>query len=78
MPKMQNIPKNNQMNFNAQPYMFFGKIIFCKCDMHLKLNILNPVNISFLSKGFKNESFAFEHFSSKFKNFEIFVWIVFY
>jgi hypothetical protein len=25
--------------------MFFGKIISYTCDMHLKLDILNPLNI---------------------------------
>jgi hypothetical protein len=28
------------------------------CDLHLMLDILNPLNIIFLSNGFKNESFA--------------------
>jgi hypothetical protein len=61
------------MSFNGQPNMFFGKIIAYTCDMHLKLNILNPLNISFLSNGLKNESFALQPFPSKFQNFEIFV-----
>ncbi len=47
------------MNFDGQvPNMFFGKIVSCTCDLHLKLNILNPLNISFLSNGLKNEFFA--------------------
>jgi hypothetical protein len=25
--------------------MFFGKIISCKCDLHLKLDIVNLLNI---------------------------------
>jgi hypothetical protein len=33
--------------------MFFGKIISCKCDLHIKLNILNPLNIIFLPNGLK-------------------------
>jgi hypothetical protein len=40
------------MNFNWQQNMFFDKIISYTCDMHLKLNILNPLNIIILSNGF--------------------------
>ncbi len=61
------------MNFNGQPNMFFGMFIFCTCDLHLKLNILNPLNITFLSNGLKSESFALQPFPSKFQDFEIFV-----
>jgi hypothetical protein len=57
--------------------MFFGKIISYTWDLHLKLNILNPLNIIFLSKGLKNESFTLQPFPSKFQNFEIFVWFGF-
>ncbi len=35
------------MSFNGQPNMLFGMIICYTCDMHLKLNILNPLNIFF-------------------------------
>jgi hypothetical protein len=38
--------------------MFFGKIISYTCDLHLKLDILNPFNIIYLPNGLKNESFA--------------------
>jgi hypothetical protein len=38
--------------------MFFDKIIFYTCDMCLKLNILNPLNIFFVSSDFLNEFFA--------------------
>jgi len=31
------------MSFNRQPNMFFDKIISCTCDLHLKLDILNPL-----------------------------------
>jgi hypothetical protein len=51
MPKMQKIPEN-PMSFNGQPNMFFGKIISCTCDLHLKLDILNPLNIIFYLNGF--------------------------
>jgi len=58
MPKMQKIPENPKMSFNGQPNMFFGKIISYTYDLHLKLDILNPLNIFFWSNGLKNESFA--------------------
>ncbi len=38
--------------------MFFGKIIFYTCDLHLKLNVLNPLYIIVLPNDYKNESFA--------------------
>jgi len=61
------------MNFNGQSTMFFGKIISYTYDLHLKLDILNPLNIIFLLNGSKNESFALQPFPSKFKDFQIFV-----
>jgi hypothetical protein len=48
--------KNPKMSFNGQPNMFFGMFISFICDLHLKLDILNPLNINFLSNGFLNES----------------------
>jgi hypothetical protein len=47
------------MNFNGQANMFFGKIIICTSDLHLKLDILNPLmvlkmNISSYSSFFQN------------------------
>ncbi len=66
---MQKILENPKMSFNQQPNMFFGKIT---CDMHLKLDILNPLNIFFLSNGLKYESFALQPFLSKFQDFKIF------
>jgi len=65
------------MSFNGQPNTFFGNIISFTCDLHLKLDILNPLNIIFLSICFLNESFALQPFSSKFQNFDIFIWISF-
>jgi hypothetical protein len=53
--------------------MFLGKIISFTCDLHLKLNILNQLNIIVLSTGLKNESFALQPFTSKFQDFELFV-----
>jgi hypothetical protein len=43
--------KNPKMSFNGQPNTFFGNIIFCTCDLHLKLNILNPLNFFFSLNG---------------------------
>jgi hypothetical protein len=51
---------------------FFGMFISFTCDMHIKLDILNPLNIILLSNGLKNESFALQPFPSKFQDFEIF------
>ncbi len=65
------------MSFNGQPNVFFGKIISSTCDLHLKLVILNPLNIFFLSNDFLNEFFALQPFPSKFQDFEIFVWFGF-
>jgi hypothetical protein len=69
MPKMQKIL---EMSFNGQPKVFFGMIISFTCDLHQKLDILNPLNIFFSSNGLKNESFALQPFLSKFQDFEIF------
>jgi hypothetical protein len=38
--------------------MFFDKIISCTYDLHLKLNILNSLNINFLSMLKKMSPFA--------------------
>jgi hypothetical protein len=51
MQKMKKILENCKMGFNGQPNMFFGKIISYTCDLHTKLDILNPLNIIFLSNG---------------------------
>jgi hypothetical protein len=47
------------MSFNGQQDMFFSKIISCTCDLHLKLDILNPLNIMFLSNGFLKKVLCF-------------------
>ncbi len=60
------------MSFNRQPNMFFGTFIFFTCDLHLKIDIFDPLNIIFLSNGLKNESFALQPFLSKFQEFENF------
>ncbi len=48
---MQKFPKSLKMNFNGQLNMFFGKIFSCTCDLHLKLDILNPLNTILLLNG---------------------------
>jgi hypothetical protein len=57
--------------------MFFGKIISYTFDMHIRLDILNPLNIIVLSSGLKHEFSAFKPFLSNFQNFDIFVWFDF-
>jgi hypothetical protein len=51
MPEMQKILENPKMSFNGQLNMFFDKIISYTCDLHLKLYILNQLNIILLSNG---------------------------
>jgi hypothetical protein len=72
MPEMQKIPENPKMNINGQPNIFLAMFISCMGDLHLKLNIFNPLNIIFLSNGLKNESFNLQPFPLKFQDFEIF------
>jgi hypothetical protein len=74
---MQKILENLKMSFNRQPNMSFGMFVSFTCDLHLKLDILNSLNIIFLSNGLKNESFALQPFPSKFQNFKIFEWFGF-
>jgi hypothetical protein len=50
MPKMHKIPKWVSMDNQT---CCFGKIISFMCDLHLNINILNPLNIYFLLNGFK-------------------------
>jgi len=53
--------------------MFFGMFISFTCDLHLKLDILNPLNIFFYQMVYKKESFP-----SKFQDFEILNDLVFH
>ncbi len=46
------------MNFNGQPNMFFGMFISFTCDPHLKLDILNLLNIINKLLGFGNNEFC--------------------
>ncbi len=52
------------MSFNGHVNMFFDKIIICICDLHLKLNILNPLMV--LKMNILPCNFFFQ-------NFEVFV-----
>jgi hypothetical protein len=54
------------MSFNGQQNIVFGKIISYTCDLYLKLNILNQLNIIFLSNGLKNEFSTWQRFPSNF------------
>jgi hypothetical protein len=67
--KRKNLIKS-QNEFQWTTIHFFGMFISYKCDLHLKLDILNPLNIISLSNGLKNESFALQPFLSKFQDFE--------
>jgi hypothetical protein len=71
---MQKILENPKIYFNGQPNIFFGKIIFSTCDLHLKLNILNPFNIFFYQMVFENSFLPCNPFL---QDFEIFVWFDF-
>jgi len=50
MPEIQKIPKNPKMSFNGQPNMFFGMFVSFTCDLHIRQDILNPLNIIFFMK----------------------------
>jgi len=58
--------KKSQVSFNGEPNMFFGKIVSCTCDLHLKLDILNSSNTIFLWNCLKIEPFALQPFPLKF------------
>jgi hypothetical protein len=66
------------MSFNGQPNMFIGMFISLTCDLHLMLDILNPLNIIFLSNGLKNESFAMQPFFQNFKTLKFLNDLVFH
>jgi hypothetical protein len=50
MLEMQKILENPNMSFNGQLNMFFGMFISFTCDLHIKLDILNPLNIFFFNQ----------------------------
>jgi len=65
------------MNFNGQLNMFFGKIISYTCDLHLKLDILNPLNNLFCQM-VKKWILWFVPFPSKFKTLKFLYDLVFH
>jgi hypothetical protein len=75
---MQKQFKSFKMSFNKQPNMFFGKIIYCTCDLHLKLNILNLLNIMFLSNGLKMSHFPCSLLHQNFNTLKFLHDLIFY
>jgi len=65
------------MSFNGQPNILFDNIISYTCDLQLKLNILNPLNINFYAKWLKNESFALQSFLQNLKTLKFLYDLVF-
>jgi hypothetical protein len=65
------------MNFNGQLNMFFGRIISYTCDLHLKLDILNPLNNLFCQM-VKKWILWFVPFPSKFKTLKFLYDLVFH
>jgi hypothetical protein len=59
--KSKNSQNNLKMSFNGHQTCF-NKNIFCTCDLHLKLDILNPLNIIYSSNNFLNELFSLQPF----------------
>jgi hypothetical protein len=66
------------MGFNGQANIFFSKITSCTCNVHIKLDILNPSNISFFAKWLKNEYFTFSPFLQNFKTFNFLYNLIFH
>jgi hypothetical protein len=73
--KSQKIPKWVLMN--NQTY-FFGKIISYTCDLHLKLNILNPSNIFFYQMVKKMSLLPCNLFLQNFKTLKFLYDLIFY
>jgi hypothetical protein len=59
------------MSFNGQPNMSFGMFISFTCDLHLKLDILNPLYIFFYQMGFKMNPLPYNPFFQNFKSLKI-------
>jgi len=63
------------MNFNRK----LGTFISFTCDMHIKLDILNPLNIIFFIKWFKKMSpLPCSHFFKNLKNLKFLIDLVFH
>jgi hypothetical protein len=58
--------------------MFFGKITFCICDLHLKLNILNPLNIIFCKMVLKMSPLPCKPFLQNFKTLKFLYDLIFH
>jgi len=69
---------NPKMSFNRQLNMFFGKIIFFTCDLHLKLDILNPLNTMFCQMVKKMSPLFYNLFLQNFKSLKILYDLVFH
>jgi hypothetical protein len=61
------------MGFKIQLNTFFHIIISYTCVVHLKLEILNLMDIKKQPNYLRNKSFPLQPFASKFQDFEIFM-----
>jgi hypothetical protein len=67
------------MSFNGQPICIFGMFISFTCDLHLKLDILNPLKILFFINGLKMNPLPYNlFFFQNFKNLKILNDLVFH
>jgi len=66
------------MSFNGQPNMFFGKIISYTSELHLKLEILKPLNIMFCKMVLKMSPLPYNLFFQNFKTLKFFYDLIFY
>ncbi len=67
-----------KMSCNGQSNMFFGKIISYTCDLHLKLEILNPLNIIFCQMVNKMNPFPHNPFLQNLKTLKFLYNLVFH
>ncbi len=57
--------------------MVFHMIISCTCDFHLEFKIKNLMNVNNYANDSIKKSFPLQPITSKFEDFEIFVWFIF-
>jgi len=67
-----------QISKNGEPNMFFGKIFSCTCDLHLKLNIVTPLNTIVLWNGLKKNPFPYSPFLQNLKTLNFLYNLVFH
>jgi hypothetical protein len=68
--------KNSKMSLNGQPNRFSSKTISCTCDLHLKLNILNPLNICFCQMFKKMNPLPYNLLLQNFKTWNFYmIWV---